>query len=81
LVVGDARDSSGQLTGNVANGNTNSGIVLVSSDVNPAKNRASFNGDFGIRAVPGTTDGGKNIVQDNVNQVQCLNIACVEVSS
>ncbi|MEU4508133.1 right-handed parallel beta-helix repeat-containing protein [Nonomuraea wenchangensis] len=39
-------------------------------------NRARNNGDLGIEATPGVTDGGGNHASGNGNPAQCLNIAC-----
>jgi hypothetical protein len=32
-------------------------------------------------AATGSTDGGKNVVQGNLDDRQCLNVVCAEVSS
>ncbi len=39
-------------------------------------NRARNNGDYGIEATPGVTDGGGNRASGNGNSAQCLNITC-----
>ncbi|MEU6724807.1 right-handed parallel beta-helix repeat-containing protein [Nonomuraea wenchangensis] len=39
-------------------------------------NRARNNGDYGIEATPGVTDGGGNRASGNGNPAQCLNITC-----
>ena len=41
-----------------------------------SNNLANFNGDFGIEAVPGVTDGGGNKARGNGNPAQCLNVRC-----
>jgi len=39
-------------------------------------NRAYFNTDLGIHAVPGTTDGGGNKAKHNGNPAQCVGVSC-----
>jgi hypothetical protein len=39
-------------------------------------NRADDNGDFGIDAVAGVTDGGGNTASGNGNPLQCRNVFC-----
>jgi hypothetical protein len=39
-------------------------------------NRADDNGDFGIDAVAGVTDGGGNTASGNGNALQCRNVFC-----
>jgi hypothetical protein len=39
-------------------------------------NRAFFNHDLGIEAVPGVTDGGGNRARQNGNPAQCSGVAC-----
>ena len=41
-----------------------------------SNNFASFNGDLGIEAFPGVTDGGGNKAHWNGNPAQCLNVRC-----
>jgi len=81
-------NNTGQITGNVANGNASEGIYLdnLGTGVKPAVtftgNRAAFNTDYGVQSVPGgAVDGGNNVVQDNGNAAQCLNIVCHEVDN
>jgi hypothetical protein len=40
------------------------------------ENRANFNGDLGIEAVPGVIDGGGNTATGNGNPAECNNILC-----
>ena len=40
------------------------------------RNLSLRNGDLGIEAVPGITDGGGNKAHGNGNPLQCLNVAC-----
>jgi parallel beta-helix repeat protein len=77
----EGASSSGQISKNVVNGNTFDGIRALDSRVTLTGNRASFNSLLGINAAPGSTDGGKNVVQDNAGAKQCANVACTEVSS
>lgn len=81
-------NGTGTVTTNVADGNTQNGFEVTNTPaaVKPALtltgNRASFNGQLGIKADPGTVfDGGSNVVQDNTTATQCMNIACHAVSS
>jgi hypothetical protein len=41
-----------------------------------ARNRANENGDLGIEAVAGVTDGGGNRANGNCNAAQCTNVFC-----
>jgi parallel beta-helix repeat protein len=81
-------NSTGLVSGNVADGNSNSGIVLnsvgsgVKSALTASNNRADFNqGDGILSSEGGSNDGGGNVVQDNGTAVQCKNIICHEVSN
>jgi Right handed beta helix region len=84
-----AVSGTGQVTGNVANGNATYGIYLdnpsatsFKSGVTATNNRAAFNAGFGIWSSPaGSVDGNGNVVQDNGNAAQCANIVCHEVSN
>jgi hypothetical protein len=84
-----ALGDSGLLSGNVANGNTNDGLVFsgspfkgVTSGLTVSNNRAAFNGQYGIEGRAGDAiDGGGNVVQDNGTAAQCANIICHEVSN
>jgi hypothetical protein len=71
--------SAGALTSveqNSASGFTNDGIEIRASGVVVSKNRANFNGEYGIEAVPGIVDGGGNKARGNGNPAQCLNVSC-----
>jgi parallel beta-helix repeat protein len=51
----------------------------IDSDVASAtitRNVASHNGDLGIEAVPGVTDGGDNRARGNGNPAQCMGVSC-----
>lgn len=41
-----------------------------------SNNFANFNGDLGIEAVPGVTDGGGNKASGNGNPAQCVGVRC-----
>jgi hypothetical protein len=85
--VGDGIDihpgTTGQVSGNIVNGNGGDGIHQGSSTpgMTLKSNRASFNHGYGINSAPFATDGGGNVVQDNTNPEQCKNFVCTEVSS
>ncbi len=63
--------------GTMAGGNTDDGIDVASpGSTTFAHNMAVRNGDLGIEAVPGVSDGGGNVAFGNRNPLQCLNIRC-----
>ena len=70
----DAADSV--IEGNVSTRNEDDGIDVESAAVSIAANRAIKNGDLGIEAVPGVTDGGRNTAFGNSDPLQCLNVVC-----
>jgi len=49
---------------------------MPGSSVVLTRNTANDNGDFGIEAVLGVTDGGGNKASGNGNPLQCLNVFC-----
>jgi parallel beta-helix repeat protein len=61
---------------NVARRNGADGIHVDAPSAVLHANRASFNGDLGIEAVPGVTDAGGNRARGNGNPAQCQNVAC-----
>jgi large repetitive protein len=61
---------------NVSSRNEDDGIDVESTAAEVTRNRANRNGDLGIEAVPGVTDGGGNQALGNDNPLQCLNVAC-----
>jgi parallel beta-helix repeat protein len=63
---------------NFVSGFRNNGIQILNpeSDYVVAKNRANFNGNYGIAVAPGTIDGGGNKARGNGNPAQCLNVFC-----
>jgi hypothetical protein len=52
------------------------GIDVDSSATTLIGNHAVHNGDLGIEAVPGVTDGGGNHAAANGNPAQCTNVDC-----
>jgi parallel beta-helix repeat protein len=73
---------SSEFVENVATMNGDDGIEIGEGGAIPGysvvltRNTANDNGDFGIEAVPGVTDGGGNKASDNGNPLQCLNVFC-----
>jgi parallel beta-helix repeat protein len=64
------------LVGNRTDRNGDDGIDIDWHSSTLTRNSASFNGDFGIEAVPGTIDGGKNKARQNGNPAQCVGVSC-----
>ena len=56
--------------------NGDDGIDVDVTAATISKNFANFNGDFGIEAEPGVTDGRGNKAHGNGNPAQCLNVRC-----
>ena len=70
-----------EFVGNVATNNDDgieidSGGAIPENSVVLTRNTANDNGDFGIEAVLGVTDGGGNKASGNGNPLQCLNVFC-----
>ena len=61
---------------NVARQNEDDGIDTEYPATELVRNTVSANGDLGIEAVPGVTDGGGNRAFGNGNPLQCLNVIC-----
>ena len=74
MVEATATDSL--LEGNIAIGSDDDGIDVDSSTTTLTRNLGLRNGDLGIEAVPGVTDGGGNKARGNGNPAQCTNIDC-----
>lgn len=53
------------------------GIDVDNADSTIADNTANENGDLGIEAVAGVTDGGGNRASGNGDPRQCVNVVCV----
>lgn len=64
------------VSGNLVTGCGNDGIDVRDPTSTITGNTANDNGRFGIRAVPGVTDGGGNRASGNGNSIQCLNVSC-----
>jgi parallel beta-helix repeat protein len=60
---------------NVASENLDDGIEVANAGT-IARNRANENGDLGIEAVAGVTDGGGNRASGNGNAAQCTGVVC-----
>jgi parallel beta-helix repeat protein len=65
-----------QLQNNVVSHSGHDGINIASPSTTATHNLAVHNGNLGIEAVPGVTDGGGNHAFANGNPLQCTNIAC-----
>jgi parallel beta-helix repeat protein len=74
LVEATATDTL--LERNIADGAGDDGIDVDSAATTLTRNLSLRNGDLGIEAVPGITDGGGNKAHGNGNPAQCLNVAC-----
>jgi parallel beta-helix repeat protein len=61
---------------NLALGSEDDGIDVDSPLTTLTGNHALHNGDLGIEAVFGVTDGGGNKAHGNGNPAQCTNVAC-----
>jgi Periplasmic copper-binding protein (NosD) len=61
---------------NVFELNSDDGLDVDGPNNVVAQNSANRNGDLGIEAHPGVTDGGGNTARDNGNPAQCLNVRC-----
>ena len=72
----------GLIAGNRTDRNGDDGIDVDAADptnfneVVVRANRAFFNADLGIEAVPTTTDGGGNRAKHNGNPEQCVGVRC-----
>lgn len=69
-------DDHSILRQNVARGAGDNGFRVQSRTSTLMDNRAIGNGDLGIRAVDGVTDGGGNVARRNGDPRQCVNILC-----
>jgi hypothetical protein len=66
------------ILGNVADGNTNDGILVVGRLPRETLtgNAANFNGGLGINANSPVADGGTNTAKANTNSQQCRGVVC-----
>jgi parallel beta-helix repeat protein len=62
--------------GNIAAAAGDDGIDVQNAATTLTRNLAVRNGDLGIEAVAGVTDGGGNRAFGNGNAAQCTNVAC-----
>ena len=77
LVAERQSGSAGSLiSDNITNRNADDGIDIDEPLTTVLRNTAARNGDLGIEAVAGTTDGGGNRAFRNGNPLQCLNVVC-----
>jgi hypothetical protein len=81
IAIATVADAPGSVTdtlvaGNIAIGAADDGIDVGSAATTLTGNLAVRNGDLGIEAVAGVTDGGRNKARGNGNPAQCTNIAC-----
>jgi parallel beta-helix repeat protein len=74
LVESTATDTL--LVGNLTRGAGDDGIDVDSPDTTLTRNTANRNGDLGIEAVPGVTDGGGNKASGNGNSAECTGVSC-----
>jgi len=57
--------------------NGDDGIEVEAAGTLVARNTTNFNNDFGIDAVRGVIDGGRNRAKGNGNPLQCRNVSCL----
>jgi parallel beta-helix repeat protein len=70
------KDNDSVLKRNVAIGAKDDGFRVRNASTKLTRNRAVRNGDLGIQAVFGVTDGGGNTAHGNGDPRECTNIAC-----
>jgi parallel beta-helix repeat protein len=61
---------------NESNKNTFDGLDINTTSAEITMNVANKNGDLGIEAEPGVTDGGGNRARGNTNPLQCTGVTC-----
>jgi parallel beta-helix repeat protein len=75
----DSRSSGNRLERNLADSRgtgNDDGIDVENKDTTIKGNTATNNGDLGIEAVRGVTDGGGNRASGNGDPRQCINVRC-----
>jgi parallel beta-helix repeat protein len=72
----NAKDDHSLLRHNTARGAGDDGFDVESRTAKLTKNLALRNGDLGIAAVRGVTDGGGNVARHNGDPRQCTHIVC-----
>ena len=75
-ILVDAGSTATAITANGAVQNADDGIDVDAPSTRLTRNTANANGDLGIEAVPGVTDGGGNRASGNGNPLQCTNVFC-----
>ncbi len=65
-----------RVVGNTVDTFADDGIQVNAPDTFIGWNTATNNGNLGIEAVPGVTDGGGNHASGNGNSLQCVNVRC-----
>jgi large repetitive protein len=70
------KDNNSLLKGNTARGAGDDGFDIGSHTAKLSKNVALRNGDLGIAAVLGVSDGGGNRASGNGDPRQCVNVVC-----
>jgi hypothetical protein len=70
------KDNRTLLKRNVAKRARDDGFDVQSRSTKLTKNRAMRNGDLGIQAVEGVTDGGGNKANHNGDRRQCTHVSC-----
>jgi hypothetical protein len=61
---------------NNASRNGDDGVDSDTLETTFMDNRTKHNGDLGIEAQPGVTDGGGNVARGNGNPAQCVGVTC-----
>ena len=69
-------DPKAKVSRNYAASNTGSGIELFDPGARVTRNTTNDNGEWGIKGVLGTIDGGRNRAHGNAEPAQCLNVIC-----
>ena len=64
------------VVGNSVAGAASDGIQVNSATTTITHNVADHNGNLGINAIAGVTDGGGNHAAGNGNPLQCTNVKC-----
>ena len=75
-VIVEATATDTVVARNLVIGSGDDGIDVDNPKTTLTRNIALHNGDLGIEAVPGVSDGGGNKAHANGNRAQCTNVAC-----
>ena len=75
IVVGPTPTNT-RVVGNTVDTFGGDGIHVNAPETFIGWNTATNNGNLGIEAVPGVTDGGGNHASGNGNPLQCVNVRC-----